>query len=99
MILTLSKRQLGKFTTKIRTVTNTSIKIRKYIICILPKCFFEVGHKIMMALEQQSKPPQNLSLIKFHYSGIKIIILPFFYFIKHNHSGSSWRTIKVFYII
>ena len=30
-------------------------------------------------------PTQNLSLIKSHYSGIKIIILPFSYFIKHKH--------------
>ena len=30
-------------------------------------------------------PTQNLSLIKSHYSGINIIILPFSYFIKHKH--------------
>ena len=34
--------------------------------------------------------------MKFYYSGIKIIILPLSYFIKHKHSGSSCWIIKVF---
>ena len=58
MILTLPKRQLRKLATKVRTVTKISIKITKYIIFILPKCFSEVRDKTMLALEQQSVTPK-----------------------------------------
>ena len=39
---------------------------------------------------------QNFSLIKFHYSGIKIIILPFSYFRKHKHIKVHTELLKFF---
>ena len=39
---------------------------------------------------------QNLSLIKFHYSGIKIIILPFSYLRKQKHIEVHTELLKFF---
>ena len=41
MAFTLSNRQLRKMATSKILVAKFSFKIRKYNICILPKCFFE----------------------------------------------------------
>ena len=69
MILTWSKRQITKLTNAEKIVTKIAFKIANTLH----------GH------DGKYCHTQNLSLIKFHYSGIKIIILPFSHFIKHKH--------------
>ena len=58
MIFTLSKHQLNELAIKVGIATKVPFKIRKYIICILPKCLFEAWHKMMMVLQQQSATPR-----------------------------------------
>ena len=69
MILTWSKRQITKLTNAEKIVTKIAFKIANTLH----------GH------DGKYCHTQNLSLIKFYYSGIKIIILPFSHFIKHKH--------------
>ena len=69
MILTWSKRQITKLTNAEKIVTKIAFKIANTLH----------GH------DGKYCHTQNLSLIKFYYSGIKIMILPFTHFIKHKH--------------
>ena len=69
------------------------------MICIRPKCFFwslaSKNDDFRTAICQN----QNLNLIKFGYSGIKIIILGFSYFIKHKHIEFHADLLEFFFLI
>ena len=96
-ILTLPKRQLRKLANSVRTVTKTSFKIENTLHVSFHAPFWSMAwnnNDFKKAICRN----QNLSLIKFHYFSIKIIIIPFSHVITQAYR-SSCRIIKVFCVI
>ena len=87
-----SQHQLKQLATKVTMVTKVSFKIWKYIICILPKCLFEVWHKNNDGFRTVIIEFHKIWLLQYQNDNC----LPFSFFIKHENSGSSYIIIEPF---